>query len=82
MSEERELLIEAVCSAHRDTDLDGNLAASPAWHDLDSTGREEAARVAAELRAMEAALDPRGLSSTGHAVLARILASGRPDPRP
>jgi hypothetical protein len=71
--EERALLIEALCSAHRDTDLEGKLLACPAWHDLDGSGRLEGARIAAGLRQMEAALDPRGLSTTGHAVMRHIM---------
>ncbi len=73
--EERDLLIEAVCSAWRNTDLDGNTVPPPAWHDLDGEGRIRAAEAAGRLRLMESALDPKGLSSTGHRVLARILAS-------
>lgn len=37
-----------------------------------STGREEAAALAEELRRIEASLDPGGLSTTARAVLARI----------
>jgi hypothetical protein len=70
--EQREALLEAVGSACRERDLDGNLTALPAWHDLDQASRVEAAERAAELRRMEAALDPEGLSSTARAVLARI----------
>jgi hypothetical protein len=69
---EREALLEALGSARRERDLDGNLVALPAWHDLDEAGRVEAAERTAELRKMEAALDPEGLSSTARAVLARI----------
>ena len=36
----------------------------------------EAFELAAELRAMEAALDPEGLSTTARAVLARIRRAG------
>jgi hypothetical protein len=49
----------------------------PAWHDLDAEGRVEAHDRAATSRALEAALDPQGLSSTARAVLARIRNAGR-----
>lgn len=69
---ESEALLDAVGSARRESDLDGNLTALPAWHDLDEAGLVEAAERAAELRRIEAALDPEGLSSTARAVMARI----------
>lgn len=75
---ERELLVEAAASAYRGRDVEGRVQAHPAWHDLDAEGRREAFEAARQLRALEAAADPRGLSATGRAVLARILAaSGR-----
>ena len=49
-----------------------------AGHDLDDAGRVEAFAVTAKLRALEAALDPDGLSTTARAVLARIEAASRP----
>jgi hypothetical protein len=65
-------LIEQVAAAWRARDLDGDIAAHPAWHDLDEGGRREAFVVASSMRRLEAALDPAGLSSTAHAVLSRI----------
>jgi hypothetical protein len=71
--DDRDLLIEATASAHRGRDaLTGALRAHPGWHDLDQTGRQEAFELATELRALEAAVDPEGLSAAGRAVLARI----------
>jgi hypothetical protein len=70
--QEREALIEAVASAWRPRDGNGVLRAHPAWADLDDDGRAEAFEAAAEERALDAAVDPRGLSATGRAVLARI----------
>ncbi len=67
-----EALIEAVAGAFRERDARGGVRAHPAWHDLDAAGRERAWAEAARSRAMEAALDPEGLSSTARAVLARI----------
>lgn len=69
---EREIAIEAAASAHRERALDGSVRESPAFADLDAAGRLAAHDVAALSRRLEAALDPQGLSSTAHAVLARI----------
>jgi hypothetical protein len=73
--EDRGTLIEEAAGAFRDRDAHGRVLSAPAWHDLDEAGREEAFAVAARMRAMEAALDPQGLSTTARAVLARILAA-------
>jgi hypothetical protein len=70
--EEREALIEAVAGAFRPRDPLGAIRAHPAFHDLDDAGREEAFELSRRLRALEAAMDPEGLSTTGRAVLARI----------
>ena len=69
--EDRELLIEAAASAWRPLLSDG-LPVHPAWYDLDDEGRRESFEVAQQARAMEAGLDPDGLSTTVRAVLARI----------
>jgi hypothetical protein len=70
---EREALVEQAASAYRPRDpLTGRARPHPAWLDLDDAGRLEAFDVATELRAMEAALDPDGLSTTARAVMARI----------
>jgi hypothetical protein len=68
-----EALIEAACSAWRPRDARGNLRFHPAWHDLDEHGRREAYERTLTARELEAALDPDGLSTTGRAVLARIM---------
>ena len=73
---ERETLIERVTSAWRARDPDGRVRSHPAWHDLDDEGREQAYQITGRLRAMEAALDADGLSSTAKAVLARIRGAG------
>jgi hypothetical protein len=70
--DERDLLVEAAASAHRARDAHGTIRPHKAWLDLDAAGREQAFAIATELRALEAALDPAGLSTTGHAVLDRI----------
>jgi hypothetical protein len=72
MTDDRDELIEQVVAAWRPRDLDGGVRSHPAWHDLDPGDRARAARLAAAQRRLEAALDPDGLSTTAHAVLARI----------
>lgn len=69
--EDEAILIAAVTSAHRERDP-RELVFHPAWHDLDEDARERAFDETARLRAMEAAIDPEGLSTTARAVLARI----------
>lgn len=71
--EDREDLIEQVAGAFRGRDPHGGVLAHPAFFDLDDAGREEAFDLAARLRALEAAMDPEGLSTTSRAVLARIV---------
>ena len=74
---ERELLIAAATSAYRARDPDGRPLAHPAWMDLDADARREAFDETLRARDLEAAADPRGLSSTARAVLARIEARRR-----
>lgn len=76
-SDDRELLIEETAGAYRPL-RGGRVGSLAAWHDLDEAGRREAHARAAELRCMEAAMDPEGLSSTARAVLARINAGAGP----
>jgi len=68
----RKTLIEQVTSAWRPRDRDGAIQGHPAWHDLDESDRMAAYEATVLLRQMEAALDPQGLSSTGHVILRRI----------
>ena len=71
--QEREALIEATTTAHRARDpFTGRARAHEAWHDLDEEGRTRAFEETMRLRAMEAAIDPEGLSTTARAVLARL----------
>jgi hypothetical protein len=67
-----EALIEAVAGAFRERTADGEVEFHPSWRDLDAAGRVAAHDAAARSRTLEAALDPGGLSTTAHAVLARI----------
>ena len=70
--QERDALVEAATTAWRPRAVDGTVRAHPAWHDLDEAGRKEAHETTRRLRALEAKLDPQGLTSTAKAVLARI----------
>ena len=74
ITDDRQSLIELVASAHRARDPFLRLKPAPAFYDLDDEGRREAYEAASRSRQLEAALDPEGLSSTGHAVLARLRA--------
>jgi hypothetical protein len=65
-------LIEAATTAWRPRDPDGTVRAHPAWHDLDREGRAAAFEATVQQRAVEAALDPQGLSTTARSILARI----------
>lgn len=76
MSKESDQLIEETLTAWRPRAPDGGLRGHPAWHDLDPADRVKAYQETVRLRQLEAALDPDGLSSTGHAVLRRILEPG------
>lgn len=71
-AEDDDLLIEQVAGAHRPRPRE-ELRYHPAWHDLAPEDRLRAFDRARALRKVEAALDPEGLSTTAHAVLARIL---------
>jgi len=71
MTDDDELLIEQVASAHRPRGK-GELRYHPAWHDLDDAGRVRAFERGRALRTAEAAIDPDGLSTTARAVLARL----------
>jgi hypothetical protein len=75
--DERERLVAAATSAYRRTDADGAILVDPAWLDLDAAGRAEAFAETVRVRALEAAADPDGLSSTARAVLARITRASR-----
>jgi hypothetical protein len=74
--EERESLVAAVTTAHRERGARGEIQSHRAWHDLDEAGRSEAFDETIRARAVEAASDPRGLSTTARAILARIRGGG------
>ncbi len=73
MNDDRQRLIEEALTAWRPTAMDGRVRGHPAWHDLDPADRVAVHHAAEQLRQMEAALDPDGLSTTGRAVLDRVL---------
>ena len=70
--EHNDFLIEAAVGAHRDLDTDGLPLPSTAWADLDDEGRLEVLRRQLTARTIDRARDPRGWSSTVHAVLRRV----------
>jgi hypothetical protein len=73
MKVDRDSLIEQAASAYRPRDpRDGRARPHPAWLDLDAEGRTAAFETATASRALEAGLDPEGLSTTARAVLARL----------
>jgi hypothetical protein len=67
-----ENLIAEATTAWRPQTPSGETRAHPAWADLDAAGRAAVYEVTRMLRRLEAAQDPRGLSTTARRVLARI----------
>jgi hypothetical protein len=72
----RESLVEAAVTAWRSRDASGTIQPHPAWADLDEPGRREAYEATLRARALEAALDADGLTTTGRTVLARVRGAG------
>lgn len=70
--EEEQALVEQVAGAYRPRARE-ELRYHPAWHDLGEAERVRAYEIARAMRKVEAALDADGMSTTAHAVLARIL---------
>ena len=69
---DREGLIEEAVLAWRPRTPDGRILEHPAWADLDETGRLAVFEETLVMRALEAALDPDGYSTTVRAVAAAI----------
>ncbi len=66
-------LIELASGAFRERDRrSGRIVPSAAWMDLDEDGRRALFAETSRSRAVEAALDPEGLSATARVVLGRI----------
>jgi hypothetical protein len=73
MSErERDVLVESCVTAFRERDAEGRLMPPAAWWDLPPEALDELYAQQLLAREFERALDPRGLSATARAVLARI----------
>ncbi|MEN0063438.1 MAG: hypothetical protein AAGA48_14905 [Myxococcota bacterium] len=72
---DREALIEQVVNAFRARDADGRIRSAPAFHDLDEVDRKLAFEATEQQRALEASLDPQGLSTTARALLERVRAT-------
>ncbi len=72
MTEEQEVQLEAATTAFRERDVSVRIQPSPAWWDLSPEDREHLFERQMEVRLVEAALDPDGLSSTARAVLGRF----------
>ncbi|HEX5032167.1 MAG TPA: hypothetical protein VFY90_14935 [Tepidiformaceae bacterium] len=71
MSErERDLLLEAAASAHREIDREGRIVPPPAWYDMAPEQRVELFQLQLATRAMERAVS--GASGTVRSVLRRI----------
>jgi hypothetical protein len=65
-------LIEELLSAHRERGARGEIRVAPAFYDLSPEARADAFQLTVVQRALEAAQDPEGLSSTARALLARL----------
>jgi hypothetical protein len=70
---ERDGLIEASVTAHRDRDAAGRLAAPPEWWDLPPDALDELCRRQLLTRELERLIDPEAMTATVRAVRARIL---------
>lgn len=69
---EREALLEAALTAHREHDPEGRLVPPPAWWDLAGEDLQELFRRQSLAREVERVADPRGWSGTVCAVMARL----------
>ncbi len=74
--DERDALIESALTAWRPRTPHGRILSHPAWADLDEAGRRALFEESLAARALEAAVDPEGLSTTARTVLRRILRAG------
>lgn len=70
---ERELLLEAAVTAHRERDREGRLVPPPAWWDLPPEARDELLELQIVTRRLERAVSPTGASGTVLSVLKRIM---------
>ena len=65
---ERDELVEAAVSAHRDRSRDGSIRPSPAWADLPADDREAVYGIQTAIRRVEAAIDVQGRNATVRSV--------------
>jgi hypothetical protein len=72
MAERDDLIEEATTAWRPHGGRETGTRPHPAWADLDAAGRVAVYELTRELRRLEAALDPEGLSTTARAVLARV----------
>ena len=70
---DRDELVEAALTAWRPRTPDGLILPHPAWCDLSEADRQQVFAETLRARALEGWLDPDGLSSTGKAVMGRIV---------
>jgi len=69
---DRDALVEAAVTPHREHDAEGRIVPPPAWWDLAPEAREELFRRQLLSRVIERAANPEGWSSTVQAVMRRI----------
>lgn len=69
---ERDALIEASVTAHREEDREGRLVPPPAWWDLSPEDAGELFRRQLAMRRLEQAASPWGWTGTALAVLRKI----------
>ena len=65
---ERDQLVEAAVTAHRDRSRDGWIRPSPAWADLPAEDREAVYGIQTAIRRIESAIDAQGRNATVRAV--------------
>lgn len=68
---DRDALIEAAATAHRERDASGRILPSPAWMDLAPGDRDAAFAAQVGSRVLEAAWDEAGRTSTAAVVIRR-----------
>ncbi len=70
--DDRDVVLESVCSSMREPDREGRNLLPPAWGNLAPDGRDAAFDLRPATREIERALDERGWSGSATAVLGRI----------
>jgi hypothetical protein len=69
---EREVLLEAALTVHRERDSEGRVSPPSAWFDLPPEALDDLFAHQLLAREMERGIDPRGMSGTVRSVLARL----------